>query len=83
MLLWLYFSLFLVAPLAAVNPYYLHYDKETDRHGVFYRNSYGQKGGRLQTANKFLQNLLLVQSLQWSKDSRHQRIHIRNSQLFY
>ena len=46
MLLWLYFSLFLVAPLAAVNPYYLHYDKETDRHGVFYRNSYGQKGGR-------------------------------------
>ena len=74
MLLWLYFSLFLVAPLAAVNPYYLHYDKETDRHGVFYRNSYGQKGRRLQRANKFLQNLAcsvasVVKRQPTSKDS--------------
>ena len=35
----------LLAPLAAaVNPYVLHYEKEADRHGIFYRNSYGQKG---------------------------------------
>ena len=35
----------LLAPLAAaVNPYVLHYEKEADRYGVFYRNSYGQKG---------------------------------------
>ena len=43
-LLGLYWLL-LVAPFSvAVNPYILPIDEETDRYGVFYRNSYGQKG---------------------------------------
>ena len=40
---WLLLSV-TMTPLAGAKPYYLFFDKETDRHGIFYRNSYGQKG---------------------------------------
>ena len=71
-LLYLYCSLFLVAPFTAAKKYYHHVEKETDRYGIFYRNSYGQKGRCQQTAKNVP---IRFDHLRWSKVIRVQGIY--------